>query len=215
MDEHFERLRERVLTALRQNEIGSLPDSDLIFVMESTCNVLERSHEAARRELWAASADFEEAMYALPISEVGTNGRAEEAFRATRKAAARERARSALAGQYGHSASGGNDDQPVAVDASERASRFYSVEMTSEKIGRLRSSWRAVSLVLLGILLMSPSDRTKLRTAVTVVRTVDGSIAQRFDYYSPVEAAPHLDSLRDRLTSMTKSEFEESVGIIR
>lgn len=77
------------LGALTDNENGSLSDDDLIYVLETTCGLLERTHEAARRELWDASADFDVARYAIPISDVGQQDDAEEAR-------ARARARSAL-----------------------------------------------------------------------------------------------------------------------
>ena len=47
-------------------------------------------------ELWEASADFDSARYAIPVSEIGPQDDAEEAFRQTLKARARARARSAL-----------------------------------------------------------------------------------------------------------------------
>jgi hypothetical protein len=96
VDEHYERLRLRALEALTDNETGAISDDDLIYVLETTCQLLERSHEATRVELWDASADFETARYAIPISEVVPHDDAEEAVRQQLKAKARARARSAL-----------------------------------------------------------------------------------------------------------------------
>lgn len=96
MDEHFERLRNRALEALADNETGTISDDDLIYALETTCGLLDRSHEAARIELWEASADFDTARYALPISEIGPQDDAEEVIRETFKAQARARARAAL-----------------------------------------------------------------------------------------------------------------------
>ncbi len=96
MDEHYERLRDRALEALADNENGSISDADLIYVLETTCGLLERNNEAARRELWQASADFETARYVIPVSEIGPQDDAEEAVRQTHKARARARAREAL-----------------------------------------------------------------------------------------------------------------------
>src|SRR5215210_4414538 len=64
VDDHFERLRLRALEALADNETGVTSDDDLIYVLETTCGLLERNHEAMRLELWQASADFETARYA-------------------------------------------------------------------------------------------------------------------------------------------------------
>lgn len=97
MDEHYERLRNRALEALADNELGAITDDDLIYVLETTCGLLERNHEVVRRELWEASADFDTARYAIPISETGPQDDAEEAFRRALKAQARAKARSALA----------------------------------------------------------------------------------------------------------------------
>jgi len=96
VDEHYERLRLRALEALTDNETGAISDDDLIYVLETTCQLLQRSHEATRVELWDASADFETARYAIPISEVGPQDDDEEAVRQQLKATARARARSAL-----------------------------------------------------------------------------------------------------------------------
>ena len=96
LDDHYERLRRRALEALADNENGTISDDDLIYVLETTCGLLERTHEAARVELWEASADFDSARYAIPVSEIGPQDDAEEAFRQTLKARARARARSAL-----------------------------------------------------------------------------------------------------------------------
>ena len=96
MDEHFERLRLRALAALADNETSALSDDDLIYVLETTCGLLERTHETARRELWEASADFDTARYAVPVSEIGPQDDAEEALRQGMKAKARARARAAL-----------------------------------------------------------------------------------------------------------------------
>lgn len=97
VDEHYERLRNRALEALADNENGTISDDDLIYVLETTCGLLERTHEAARLVLWEASADFDTARYAIPVSEIGPQDDAEEAVRQTLKARARARARSALA----------------------------------------------------------------------------------------------------------------------
>ncbi|WP_193610399.1 hypothetical protein [Nocardioides lijunqiniae] len=97
MDEHYGRLRNRVLEALADNENGTISDDDLIYVLETTCGLLERNHEAARRELWEASADFDTARYAIPVSEIGPQDDADEAVRQTLKAQARARARLAMA----------------------------------------------------------------------------------------------------------------------
>lgn len=96
MDDHYQRIRLRALEALTENENGALSDDDLIYVLETTCGLLERTHEAARRELWDASADFDVARYAIPISDVGPQDDAEEAVRQELKGRARARARSAL-----------------------------------------------------------------------------------------------------------------------
>ena len=96
VDEHYQRLRNLVLEALADNENGTISDDDLIYTLETTVGLLERSHEATRRELWEASADFDTARYAIPVSEVGPQDEAEEAVRQTLKAQARARARSAL-----------------------------------------------------------------------------------------------------------------------
>lgn len=96
VDGHYERLRRRALDALTDNENGSISDDDLIYTLETTCNLLERTHEATRVEMWEASADFDTARYAMPMSEVGPQDDAEEAFREALKARARDRARSAL-----------------------------------------------------------------------------------------------------------------------
>lgn len=96
MDEHYERLRNRALQALADNETGTISDDDLIYALETTCGLLERNHEGARVELWKASADFETARYAIPVSEIGPQDDAEEAVRQTLKARARARARAAL-----------------------------------------------------------------------------------------------------------------------
>ncbi|WP_104108277.1 hypothetical protein [Nocardioides sp. 616] len=96
MDDHYQRIRLRAIDALIDNENGALSDDDLIYVLETTCGLLERTHEAARRELWDASADFDVARYAIPISDVGQQDDAEEAVRRELKARARARARSAL-----------------------------------------------------------------------------------------------------------------------
>lgn len=97
MDEHYERLRNSALEALADNETGTISDDQLIYVLETTCGLLERSHEAARAELWQASAEFDTARYAIPVSEVGPpQDDAEEAVRQALKTTARARARSAL-----------------------------------------------------------------------------------------------------------------------
>lgn len=96
MDDHFDRIRRRALDALADNETGGISDDDLIYVLETTCGLLERTHEAARRELWQASADFDTARYAVPVSEIGPQDDAEEALRQEIKAKARARARTAL-----------------------------------------------------------------------------------------------------------------------
>lgn len=96
VDEHYERLRRRALEALADNETGAISDEDLIFALETTCGLLERTHEAARVQLWEASADFDAARYAIPVSEIGPQDNAEEAVRQTLKARARARARAAL-----------------------------------------------------------------------------------------------------------------------
>jgi hypothetical protein len=96
VDEHYERLRNRVLEALADNETGTISDDDLIYTLETTCGLLERTHEAARIELWEASADFDTARYAIPVSEIGPQDDADEAVRQTLKARARARARAAL-----------------------------------------------------------------------------------------------------------------------
>jgi hypothetical protein len=96
VDEHYERLRTRALEALANNESGTISDEDLIYVLETTCGLLERTHETSRVELWAASADFDTARYAIPVSELGPQDAGEEALRQALKAKARTRARSAL-----------------------------------------------------------------------------------------------------------------------
>ena len=96
MDEHYERLRNRALEALSDNENGAISDDELIYALETTCGLLERTHEAARAELWEASADFDTARYAIPVSEIGPQDNAEEAARRTLMARARSRARAAL-----------------------------------------------------------------------------------------------------------------------
>lgn len=96
VDDHYERLRLRALEALADNETGAISDDELIYVLETTCGLLERTHEAARAELWDASADFDTARYAIPVSEIGPQDCAEEALRQELKARARARARSAL-----------------------------------------------------------------------------------------------------------------------
>ena len=97
MDDHYERLRLRALEALIDNENGAISDDDLIYVLETTCGLLERTHETTRSELWSASADFESVRYAIPVSEIGPQDDAEDALRQELKARARARARSALA----------------------------------------------------------------------------------------------------------------------
>ena len=69
MDEHYERLRLRTLGALTDNETGAISDDDLFYVLETTCQLLERSREATQVELWDASADFDTARYAIPSFE--------------------------------------------------------------------------------------------------------------------------------------------------
>lgn len=96
MDDHYERLRNRALEALADNENGTISDDDLIYVLETTCGLLERTHEAAHVELWEASADFDTARYAIPVSEIGPQDDAEEVLRQALKARARARASSAL-----------------------------------------------------------------------------------------------------------------------
>ncbi len=96
MDDHYERIRLRALEALTDNENGTISDDDLIYALETTFGLLERTHEATRVELWAASADFDTARYAIPVSEIGPQDDAEEELRQGLKAKARARARSAL-----------------------------------------------------------------------------------------------------------------------
>lgn len=98
-------------------------------------------------------------------------------------------------------------------DDSEPASKFYAIESTSEEISRRRARWRVIAAVLMNIPFLGLPESTKLRTTVAVVRTSDGSIVESYDYYSPVQAAPHMHLLHDRLESMTKAEFEAAVGI--
>lgn len=97
MDEHYERVRNRALEALSDNENGAISDDDLTYVLETTCGLLERTYESTRSELWLASADFDTARYAIPVSELGPQDPAGEALRLELKAKARARARSALA----------------------------------------------------------------------------------------------------------------------
>jgi len=96
VDEQYERLRLRALEAFADNESGAISDDDLTYVLETTCQLLERSHEGARAEWLDTSADFETARYAVPVSELGPQVEAEEAFRQQLKAKARARARAAL-----------------------------------------------------------------------------------------------------------------------
>jgi hypothetical protein len=96
VDDPYERLRLRALEALTDNENGAISDDDLIYVLETTCGLLERPHEATRAELREASADFDTARYAIPVSEIGPQDDSEEALRQETKAKARGRARSAL-----------------------------------------------------------------------------------------------------------------------
>lgn len=96
VDDHYQRIRLRALEALTDNENRSLSDDDLIYVLETTCGLLERTHEVARRELWDASADFDVARYAIPVAEAWPQDDAEEAVRDELKRRARARARAAL-----------------------------------------------------------------------------------------------------------------------
>lgn len=96
MDDHYERLRNRALEALTDNENGTISGDDLIYVLETTCGLLERTHEEMRAALWDASADFDTARYAIPVSEIGPQEAAEESLRQELKTKARARARSAL-----------------------------------------------------------------------------------------------------------------------
>jgi hypothetical protein len=69
VDDHYERLRRRALQALTDNESGVTSDDDLSLCARTTCQLLERTPEATRREMWEASADFDTARYAIPSSE--------------------------------------------------------------------------------------------------------------------------------------------------
>jgi len=96
------------------------------------------------------------------------------------------------------------------------ASSFYAVESASEEISRRRAWWRTASAVSREVFLGwwgGWPETPKLRTTITIVRTSDGSIVDSYDYDSPVEAAPHLRLLSDRLESMTRAEFESAAGI--
>jgi len=69
MDEHYERMRARLLEAIAAHERGELDDAGLQAAVEGVTGALDNGHSEVRQVLFEADVTLEYARYGQPLGD--------------------------------------------------------------------------------------------------------------------------------------------------